>query len=267
MAVEVAEQFYYNHQYDCLDVDALPGALTTETFNCPIAKDRPNAEDHPQAEGVFEANYVHDLESIWWILVWTWLNFDKKGTVLSPYQSKRRSQITSELFPGKVESLPRLRFLYTEKVFTKYNKNIPGTLPALREIISTLRPEFSKIYAVMKEKGINRELDGHYTGLLDEPKFHKQFLDVLRSALKGNIDIDVVMTDSIPTTTVTAASSNCDSNVGSKRSFYKENVEERPKKKARYSSTTLNFISLWLIPFQIFRSVGCSRGFGCNFTR
>ena len=79
MAVEVAEQFYYNHQYDCLDVDALPGALTTETFNCPIAKDYPNAEDHPQAEGVFEANYVHDLESIWWILVWTWLNFDKKG--------------------------------------------------------------------------------------------------------------------------------------------------------------------------------------------
>ena len=179
----------------------------------------------PQFRG---ANYINDLESIWWIIVWTWLHFDKdRGAGSSSsviYNADERSQIASELFPGTVEIDLRRNFLYKNFTFMDYKAVIPNTLPGLGETMSVFREKLIEAY--IKDKGTIK----HCKLLIDD--LHEELLKAIELAPKEDLNLILVEIDSV-------ALSKTQSSSTYKRSSIDENEEYEPRKKARYGHSAL----------------------------
>ena len=73
MAVEIASQRYL---FAKLSKDTAEGKGLDDYMQRQVDKEKnPRTDDTP--EGIYY-NYIHDLESVWWIAVWALFNSEKK---------------------------------------------------------------------------------------------------------------------------------------------------------------------------------------------
>ena len=85
----------------------------------------------PGRSGIYH-NYAHDLESLWWILVWTVFVYEKKPDPTVPTDptdetsTKWEAQQNShnDLFPGDMDFMIRSSFLKDDNVFEEHITNV-----------------------------------------------------------------------------------------------------------------------------------------------
>ena len=124
MAVEVAFQSYQ---------------FLKEHYSKTLLKEREGKGDfnhessYPKDKdkGGINHNYIHDLESLWWILVWTVFVYEKKPDPIDPVDetSARWAEVQrgsyNNLFPGDVNIKARLSFLKVVDTFQGHIENVP----------------------------------------------------------------------------------------------------------------------------------------------
>ena len=108
MAVEVAKQRRLYNQFSMgidVDVDSGPDDYKREQKE---KKKEPKTPDAPM--GVYY-NYVHDLESVWWIAVWALFNFEKEhADEIDSSAATERKINKNKLFSGIVRNMNRFDF-------------------------------------------------------------------------------------------------------------------------------------------------------------
>ena len=79
----------------------------------------------PGRSGIYH-NYAHDLESLWWILVWTVFVYEKKPDPTDETSTKWEAQQNShnDLFPGDMDLNVRSSFLKDDNVFEEHMANV-----------------------------------------------------------------------------------------------------------------------------------------------
>ena len=138
----------------------------------------PGADDTPEG---FYYNYIHDLESVWWIAVWALFNFEKKDIGANKFDSwaaGQRKLNKRKLFSGTFNNMDRFEFLrirgtYTKttKYLPKYFKNLPTTLGIIAQAVTE--------HYQLKES--NKEWNEEGPILWDESfNIHKVFIYLLR---------------------------------------------------------------------------------------
>lgn len=96
MAVEIQLNKYLYNQEDS-DVPDGP----------PVDED-----SQPELEANIPHNYLHDVESVWWIAIWTALRIVPMGTTVDQMKTMRR--LFTSIFPNSAGgSIPRMIFLLT----------------------------------------------------------------------------------------------------------------------------------------------------------
>ena len=143
MAVEIARQRYL---FAKLSKDTAEGKGLDDYMQRQVDKEKnPRTDDTP--EGIYY-NYIHDLESVWWIAVWALFNFEKKdaGTNKSDSQATRQRKFNKDtLFSGTVGNQDRFDFLSVRKTYAdttgclpKYFENLIRRLGTIAEAITEL---------------------------------------------------------------------------------------------------------------------------------
>ena len=143
MAVEIARQRYL---FAKLSKDTDEGKDSDDYERRQVDKEKnPRTDDTP--EGIYY-NYIHDLESVWWIAVWALFNFEKKdigANEIDSWAAKQRKLNKDTLFSGTVGNQDRIEFLSMRKTYAKktkclpeYFENLPTTLGTIAEAIIEL---------------------------------------------------------------------------------------------------------------------------------
>ena len=141
MAVEVADQaYYFSEQSTGADKTLDDYIQEREAYE-------KNRKTNDTSKGV-HYNYIHDLESVWWIVVWALFNFEKKdaGTNKSDSQATRQRKFNKDtLFSGTVGNQDRFEFLSVRTTYAdttgclpKYFENLIRTLDTIAEAITEL---------------------------------------------------------------------------------------------------------------------------------
>ena len=126
----------------------------------------------------FWTNYIHDLESIWWITVWILCRFQK--------HEKKRETLAPQGNPLDLEcSKSRLKFLRHDPYFIKHIKKIPLPFLELKRFVIECRHTLGTTY---KANEINMEANSPIY-MSDNCTIHKEVLELLRSTRRKN-DID-----------------------------------------------------------------------------
>ena len=165
-------------------------------------------DTHPDVGPGICNNYIHDLESIWWIIAWAIFSLEKKmplgDDVLDPMASSIRRKKKQTLFPGVLSSTHRRDFFSIEGVFVasvkgcipQYFNRLVHTLRASREeIMNTYEREEADNPTVITFKS-NDDSEGAC--------LHKALLSALRDTERYMEDFDIVLvpsSDSRSTTT------------------------------------------------------------------
>ena len=178
MAVEIAKRTYN------FDIKKLLGDYTPGSPSCPKL--------------LFWANYLHDLESLWWIIVKTLFTFEETealGSDSSAYQlqAKNRDEVVEMLFPGDGEGKTCMRpaFFYDSEYsgysyFDDYLETIPCPLSALEIVIREIR---TKLHNAYKVKEYDMEKLDRPIELSDGDTLHEEILEILRSHPVGDVNI------------------------------------------------------------------------------
>ena len=150
------------------------------------------------AETKFWANYLHDLESIWWIIAWTSLNFEKIEDISAVPQYERvedkvRDEIIDEIFPDDLHSRERSKFFHSESSFNTQMGMVPRPLLALEYIMEKLRKILNDAYL---EEEYSLEKNDQPIELLHERVPHEKILEILK--LFPDEDVGVVSIDDNP---------------------------------------------------------------------
>ncbi|KAJ3780436.1 hypothetical protein GGU11DRAFT_730966 [Lentinula aff. detonsa] len=122
-----------------LVADPLPSRLDVfETIAAPVPSLKVNTPTPPP----FNHNALHDIESVWWVLVYTILfNEDPAGP--SP-NTRDRQDLMNTLFDGQIKNNTRLPFLRDPQFGTCLPSSFTSSLvPALREYAKHLNAAFS----------------------------------------------------------------------------------------------------------------------------
>ena len=138
----------------------------------------------------FWANYLHDLESVWWIVVWTITHFQKASDFelrSQAYELEReqKSLVNKKIFSVFEGYLERQKFLSDERTFNYYISRFQNSFPAIRHISRVMRSRLMFTY-------YKREYDLDETVPIlvsDEYLLHDNFLEVLRSHPCEDIEI------------------------------------------------------------------------------
>ena len=185
MSVEVATRtlLFYEKKSDQGEG---PSYEPTESCTASSSQSQPDKEDRP-----FWANYIHDLESIWWISVWILYKFRKateKRVVITDI-SKEHSQ---NLFLASEPSSFRLLFLMVEKSFMSYIKSIPHPIHSLVGFVINFRKLLVSAY---KNEEIDMKEDSPIY-MADECTLHKEILELLKVAQgKDNYNDKIVLVE------------------------------------------------------------------------
>ena len=141
MPVEVADQAYYFSE------QSTGAGKTLDDYIQEYEAYEKNQETNDTSEGVYY-NYIHDLESVWWIAVWALFNFEKKdaGTNKSDSQATRQRKFNKDtLFSGTVGNQDRFEFLSVRTTYAdttgclpKYFENLIRRLGTIAEAITEL---------------------------------------------------------------------------------------------------------------------------------
>ena len=143
MAVEISRQSYL---FAKLSKDTAEGKGLDDYMQRQVdKKENPRTDDTPK--GIYY-NYIHDLESVWWIAVWALFNFEKKdaGTNKSDSQATRQRKFNKDnLFSGTVGNKDRFDFLSVQTTYAdttgclpKYFENLIRRLGTIAEAITEL---------------------------------------------------------------------------------------------------------------------------------
>ncbi|PAV18246.1 hypothetical protein PNOK_0673200 [Pyrrhoderma noxium] len=139
IAVEVVHQVYYFSKRP-----ARAGKKLDDYIQEYKAYEK-NRETNDTSKKVYY-NYIHDLESVWWIVIWAFLNFEKKDARTDSYTTKRQRKLNKDkLFPGTIDNYYRFIFLnvwgsYSQTIecLPMYFKNLPTTLGTLADAITDI---------------------------------------------------------------------------------------------------------------------------------
>ena len=121
-------------------------------------------------------NYIHDLESLWWILVWTTFVYEKMPDPTYEMSAEwAEAQRTSYdiLFPGNTCITDRLSFLNDDSTFNSRVKVVSPFLMGYADIIGYFRELLLAEYEEM-EKGVPATI--YFSGL---DTIHEDFLEKL----------------------------------------------------------------------------------------
>ena len=142
-------------------------------------------------------NYIHDIESVWWITAWVLFSFEKKAPSeddkLDQQSSSTRWRNKERLFPGDLIYQDRLRFLSFEDDFQAYvlecipqyfNDLVLGLGASREEIVSAYeREEVNKPIVITFKP--NDDVEGVY--------LHTELLSILRQTEINMEDFDTVL--------------------------------------------------------------------------
>ena len=119
-------------------------------------------EKNPRAgntpKGIYY-NYIHDLESVWWIAVWALFNFEKKdigANKIDSWASKQRKLNKDILFSGTVGNQDRIEFLSMRKTYAKKTKCLPEYFENLPTTLGTIAEAIIELYQL---KELNYQVD------------------------------------------------------------------------------------------------------------
>ena len=177
MAVEVAHQVYY------FSKQSTGADKTLDDYIQELKAYEKNRETNDTSKRVYNNNnYIHDLESVWWIVVWALFNFEKKDPRADSYTTRQRKLNKDVLFPGTVDNQDRIEFLSMRKTYAdtteclpKYFENLIRTLGTIAEAITELYQWKELDYQVnesIKEEPIlwdeSSTIHGIFIGLLSD---------------------------------------------------------------------------------------------------
>ena len=135
----------------------------------------------------FWANYIHDLESIWWISVWVLYRF-RKATEKRRVLTKVSEDHSCKLFLKPDSPLPRLTFLTLNNSFKNYIENIPHPLYNLKKFVVECRQKLLSAYETI-ESSMKVNLPIYMT---DGGMLHREIVGLLQAA-RSNDDDEIVL--------------------------------------------------------------------------
>ena len=186
MAVEVAHHVYYFSE------QSTGAGKTLDDYIQEREAYEKNRKTNDTSKGVFY-NYIHDLESVWWIAVWALFNFEKKdaGTNKSDSQATRQRKFNKDtLFSGTVGNQDRFEFLSMRNAYAKKTKCLPEYFANLPTTLGTIAEAIIELY---QSKELNYQVDESNKEepiLWDESSnFHEVFIDLLDDVTTEQFEI------------------------------------------------------------------------------
>ena len=131
-------------------------------------------------------NYIHDLESLWWILIWTVFVYEKAPVLTDETSTKfaeaQRSSYFS-LFPADLNFGRRYTFLVDRGLFKRHMKNVP---PFFKGYVRTIK--HLRVLLLHKYTEVEKDVSGPIR-LSGPDVIHRNFLEGLskREIEKGDI--------------------------------------------------------------------------------
>ena len=138
----------------------------------------------------FWANYLHDLESLWWILVWTNTHFLKASDFESKspayeLEKKKKDTINEMLFSHTKILMERDYFFSSNESHYEHLGKVPNSFPNLRHIVKVMRQMLLFTYCMREE-----EMDDTIPILVSEDcSLHIDCLEQIRSHPWEDIEI------------------------------------------------------------------------------
>ena len=180
MAVEVYARNYLFSKATKVAADYIGEKTSSEYSFCQSQQD----EELPKQ---FWANYIHDLESIWWIVVWTYFLFKKDTEEGTP---TTKSELTFEnLFQSSKVSDCRYNFLSHPEIFEVNMKKVTYGIPELAKIVLKIRRKLLAAYA-LEEIGMDKTLP---ILMKSDCKIHEEIHQILESTRTTSEDHNVVL--------------------------------------------------------------------------
>ena len=188
MAVEISRQKYL---FAKLSKDTAKGKGPDDYMQRQVDKEKnPRAKNTPK--GIYY-NYIHDLESVWWIAVWALFNSEKKdigANKIDSWASKQRKLNRDILFSGTVDNQDRIEFLSMRKTYAKKTKCLPEYFENLSTTLGTIAEAIIELY---QSKELNYQVDeSNKEGpiLWDESfNIHKVFIGLLDDVTTEQFEI------------------------------------------------------------------------------
>ena len=167
MPVEVADQVYYFSE------QSTGADKTLDDYIQEREAYEKNRKTNDTSKGVYY-NYIHDLESVWWIAVWALFNFEKKDARTDSYTTRQRKLNKDKLFSGTIHNNYRFRFLNGRKTYARTITCLPEYFKSLPVMLGIIAKAITELYR--KKESIE---EGPI--LWDESfNIHKVFIYLLR---------------------------------------------------------------------------------------
>ena len=187
--------------------------------------------DPPIHDGMptFWANYIHDLESIWWILIWTLLTYHKTGndnyTPDTTIETQQRFLAAEKLFHVNDYYLDRLMHLEERDSFNEIAEAIPSFFKGLVEVAAVFREKLVLTYLEEEGKSV------FPIKLMDDGLLHRDILEAFRTSPIESFDVAYIFTKNKAATKLTTDPD--ETSKSSKRPTCENDDEGRPFKRAR----------------------------------
>ena len=143
----------------------------------------------------FWANYLHDLESLWWIIIYTMTHFIKAGDLESKFtadelEKREENEIFKSIFSNPTYPQERENFLSTD-IFFDYMHEFSKSFPKMWYIAKFMRARLVDAYREREYK-----LDETKPILiLDGCTLHKEILQDMQDAQQHpcqDVDVDII---------------------------------------------------------------------------
>lgn len=158
MAIEVAKQGYSfrpMRQRNLRKHLELRRIRSNDSGNIQLPRSTQAEENSDDSKCDFYHNHLHDLESLWWIFVWSAFVYEKAPAMdddESIELAAEQMQYYNLLFPSAISSEERVSFLAFEDTFFKYISYIPPSFHVQKEMIDIFRYVLVKAYQKSEEK-------------------------------------------------------------------------------------------------------------------
>ena len=180
MAVEVADQAYYFSE------QSTGAGKELDDYRQEHKAYEKNRETNDTSKGVFY-NYIHDLESVWWIVVWALFNFEKKDARTDSYTTRQRKLNKDKLFSGTIDGNYRFKFLSVRESYAETIACLPKYFKDLSAMLGTIAKVITELY---RKKESNKEWNKGDPILWDESSnIHKIFIGLLDDVTTEQFEI------------------------------------------------------------------------------
>ena len=180
MAVEVADQVYY------FSKQVTRTGKELDKIKQKHKAHEKNGETNDTSKGVYY-NYIHDLESVWWIIVWALFNFEKKDAGTDSYTTRQRKLNKDKLFSGTIDGNYRFKFLSVRESYAETIACLPKYFKDLSAMLGTIAKVITELY---RKKESNKEWNKGDPILWDESSnIHKIFIGLLDDVTTEQFEI------------------------------------------------------------------------------